>query len=117
MAGRRQLVLRLARRRPSAGGERGVLAHGQPGARFGVARDLGARWAGRICASALRRAPAVFAPAGLQQDLAQLVVDAERRVARGVRAAGDRESVWPRAILLAAAITACRPVPQACWMS
>ena len=26
-------------------------------------------------------------------------------------------SIWPRAILLATWMAACRPVPQACWMS
>ena len=90
VARRGELVLLLALEAPLLRHERGVLAHREAGARLGVAGEVG---------DDLRRADlrerldAVGRRAGgvrLEEDLAQVVVERDRRVRGRVRAAGDR---------------------------
>ena len=74
----------------SFGHERGVLAHREAGARLGVAGEVGDDLAR---ADLRERLDAVGRRTGgvrLQQDLAQVVVERDRRVRGGVGAAGDR---------------------------
>lgn len=90
VAGRRQQVLVLAGHAPLPGGDGRVLAHRQAGTRLGVARDVRDEVAGADGGQRLEPGPRRPGAARLQQDPAQPVVDAEGRVARGVRAARDR---------------------------
>ena len=89
VGGQGELVLGLARHAHLARGDRGVLTHGQAGARLAVLRLLrgqlgGTDGADELCAlcSGLRAGQA-------QQGAAQGVVDGQRSIGRGVRAAGD----------------------------
>ena len=89
MALDRELVLLGAADLPFLGHDRAVLAHREAGARLLVAGDLGDDVAGADLGQrpqfAHRRALAV----GLQQGLAQPLVEGDRRVGGGVGAAGD----------------------------
>jgi hypothetical protein len=84
-----ELVLLLARDAPLRGHDRGMLAHRQPGAGFGVlgyvrddllGADLGQRLQpGRVALGAVE----------FEQDAAQILVDRDRRVGGRVESAGD----------------------------
>ncbi len=90
VARRGKLVLLLALEAPLLRHERGVLAHRKAGARLGVAREVGDDLAR---ADLRERLDAVGRRTGgvrLEQDLAQVVVERDRRVRGGVGAAGDR---------------------------
>ncbi len=113
----RELVLLLAGDAPFLGHDRGVLAHREAGPGLGVARNLGHELLRADAGQSLHPAGRALRPVGVQQHLAQVLVDGDRRVARRVHPAGDGESIWPRAILLAVRIVASRPVPHACWTS
>jgi hypothetical protein len=94
--GERQLVLLGAADAPLGGGDRGVLAHGQPGARLGIARDVRPEHLPRAQPAGGAQPPAQRLRAvELQQGAAHLLVDAQRRVARGVHAAGDADVDLP----------------------
>ena len=72
---------------------------------------------GRIAASALSReavSRAEFTFSSFLRSFSEIATGASEVVS--VPPARPT-SIWPRAILLATWIAACRPVPQACWMS
>ena len=89
VAGRGQGVLVGARDAELAGGDRGVLAHGQPGARLGVLRLLGHEALRADLAEQLEAVKVALGRGELDEGLAQVVVDRQRGVRGGVGAAGD----------------------------
>ena len=115
----RELVLLLAADLPLERGERGVLAHRQPGARLGVARDRRRE---------VRRAGSWPAPSAGPAASWRGWPRAGSGAARSLTASGASEVVstppaMPTSICAERrscwrpAMAACRPVPQACWMS
>src|SRR5690606_25136312 len=84
-----QLVLRLAGDAELLGGEGRVLAHRQPGARLGVARDLDADHARAQLADQLGALLAGAGAVDLEHPLAHRLADADRGVGGGVGAAAD----------------------------
>ena len=109
VVGRRELVVRRQRERvlrlpldaPALRGDRGVLAHGQPGAWLGVARHIGPE---RLVGTDLRQRPE---PVGdgprrveLEQGAAEVLVELERGVGGRVNAAGDARLDLPESDLV-----------------
>ncbi len=89
-----ELVLRLAGDAPIAGGDRLMFTHRQSGARLGVLRLVRSEHGRANLRDQREHLLPVALGAGLvevDEDLAQLVVDGERRVRRGVGAASDAE--------------------------
>jgi hypothetical protein len=89
VAGHGELVLLLAPDAVALGGDRLVLAHREAGAGLGVARDLGHDLARPQVAEELEPPRHALGPVDLQQHAAEVLVDGDRGVARGVDAAGD----------------------------
>ena len=91
MRGDGELVLLLAADLPLERGQRGVLAHRQAGARLAVLRDR--RREVLRADLGQRGQPALqgLGAVGLEQDLAELLADRDRRVGGGVGAAGDAD--------------------------
>src|SRR3954447_7583687 len=89
VAARRELVLLLARDAPLERHLRGVLAHRQAGARLLVARDLGDDLARAHARERLEPRAGRLGAVEVEQDLAQVLVDRDRRVGGGVDAARD----------------------------
>ena len=98
MAGERDLVLRLAGDAPRRRGEGLVLAHRQAGARLArCVGAAGARSPGRIRGERRELRAGGLGAGQVQQDAAQPVAHGDRRVGRGVDAAGDRRTRSGRA--------------------
>jgi hypothetical protein len=90
--GQRQGVLRLAVDLPAPGGDRGVLAHRQAGARLGVAGNLRAeRLLGAELGGGLEAGAQGAGPVELQQRPPHVLVELQRRVRGGVHPGGDAD--------------------------
>ena len=95
-----ELVLRLAGDAPLVGGDGHVVAHRHPRARLAVARDLGHHLGGTDARQRLDPLLRGLGAAEREQGLAQVLVDGDRRVGRGVDAAGDRRVDLPEGDLV-----------------
>ena len=91
MAADGELVLLLAADPPLGGHDRGVLAHRQPGAGLGVAGDLRDELLRAQPGEGAQPRRIGLGPVELEQHLAQVLVERERRVGGGVHAAGDAD--------------------------
>src|SRR4029079_2347663 len=85
----RELVLLLAADLPFGPHVRAVLTHGEAGPRLLVAWDRGDDVAGADLGQLLQLADGRALAVGLEQGLAQVLVEGDRRVGGGVGAAGD----------------------------
>ena len=91
-----QLVLLGATDPPFARHERGVLAHRQSRAGLGVARDLGHQLLGSQAGERPEPPGDRARPAHVQERSSQVLVQRQRRVGRGVDAAGDADLDLPQ---------------------
>ena len=91
VGGGRELVLLLPADLPLHGGQRGVLAHGQPGAGLAVLRDVESDVAGPDRRQGGESALEVAGRVDLHQLAAEPVADSHGSVGGGVGAAGDAD--------------------------
>ena len=85
----RQLILFVARDVPGLRHQLAVLAHGQTGARFAVAWEFGDQVPWAQLQKGFQFVGRGLGAVGLQQNLAQAFIDADRRIGRGVDAASN----------------------------